>query len=252
MAGDSSSLTADSLAQMKSLLAQAEKVSVENRHLTLSTEKTRLELAETEKDLKWLRSAFESSEKELEQHQQKAAKLRMDLEDERYAEHLHMHGPRPHGRALRFNSYAFSRAKSQTHNASLCQQSQGEEAQGRARAGDEPAREDEPGERGRGDPEASGRDQGVQGHSQVRRVLRPPEAGTRPAPTVPSRAERAHNFIPCAEHDAPGSAILQVVITKCFHLFCSNCIQRNLEIRHRKCPACGAPFGQNDVKEVNI
>lgn len=44
----------------------------------------------------------------------------------------------------------------------------------------------------------------------------------------------------------------QVVITKCFHLFCSPCIQRNLEIRHRKCPGCGTPFGQSDVREVKI
>ncbi|XP_078155024.1 histone mono-ubiquitination 2 isoform X2 [Carex rostrata] len=44
----------------------------------------------------------------------------------------------------------------------------------------------------------------------------------------------------------------EVVITKCFHLFCSQCIQRNLEIRHRKCPGCGTPFGQNDVREVKI
>lgn len=45
---------------------------------------------------------------------------------------------------------------------------------------------------------------------------------------------------------------LQVVITKCYHLFCYPCIQRNLEIRHRKCPGCGTPFGQNDVREVKI
>ncbi|WOL14203.1 E3 ubiquitin-protein ligase [Canna indica] len=44
----------------------------------------------------------------------------------------------------------------------------------------------------------------------------------------------------------------EVVITKCFHLFCYPCIQRNLEIRHRKCPGCGTPFGQNDVREVKI
>lgn len=44
----------------------------------------------------------------------------------------------------------------------------------------------------------------------------------------------------------------EVVITKCFHLFCSPCIQRNLELRHRKCPGCGTPFGQNDVREVKI
>ncbi|CAA0841607.1 E3 ubiquitin-protein ligase BRE1-like 2 [Striga hermonthica] len=44
----------------------------------------------------------------------------------------------------------------------------------------------------------------------------------------------------------------EVVIVKCFHLFCNQCIQRNLEIRHRKCPACGSAFGQNDVRFVKI
>ncbi|XP_073272670.1 E3 ubiquitin-protein ligase BRE1-like 2 isoform X4 [Primulina huaijiensis] len=44
----------------------------------------------------------------------------------------------------------------------------------------------------------------------------------------------------------------EVVILKCFHLFCNQCIQRNLEIRHRKCPGCGTGFGQNDVRFVKI
>lgn len=44
----------------------------------------------------------------------------------------------------------------------------------------------------------------------------------------------------------------EVVIVKCYHLFCNQCIQRNLEIRHRKCPACGTAFGQNDVRFVKI
>ncbi|XP_071712414.1 E3 ubiquitin-protein ligase BRE1-like 2 [Rutidosis leptorrhynchoides] len=44
----------------------------------------------------------------------------------------------------------------------------------------------------------------------------------------------------------------EVVIVKCYHLFCNPCIQRNLEIRHRKCPACGMAFGQNDVRFVKI
>ncbi|CAO2834313.1 unnamed protein product [Amaranthus hypochondriacus] len=44
----------------------------------------------------------------------------------------------------------------------------------------------------------------------------------------------------------------EVVIVKCYHLFCNACIQRNLEIRHRKCPACGTPFGQSDVRFVKI
>ncbi|KAI8573059.1 hypothetical protein RHMOL_Rhmol01G0249200 [Rhododendron molle] len=44
----------------------------------------------------------------------------------------------------------------------------------------------------------------------------------------------------------------EVVIVKCFHLFCNPCIQRNLEIRHRKCPGCGTAFGQSDVRFVKI
>ncbi|XP_056175934.1 E3 ubiquitin-protein ligase BRE1-like 2 isoform X3 [Syzygium oleosum] len=44
----------------------------------------------------------------------------------------------------------------------------------------------------------------------------------------------------------------EVVIVKCFHLFCNQCIQRNLEIRHRKCPGCGTAFGQNDVHFVKM
>ncbi|KAK9273851.1 hypothetical protein L1049_018663 [Liquidambar formosana] len=44
----------------------------------------------------------------------------------------------------------------------------------------------------------------------------------------------------------------EVVIVKCYHLFCNPCIQRNLEIRHRKCPGCGTAFGQNDVRFVKI
>uniref|UniRef100_A0A7N0VA89 E3 ubiquitin protein ligase n=1 Tax=Kalanchoe fedtschenkoi TaxID=63787 RepID=A0A7N0VA89_KALFE len=44
----------------------------------------------------------------------------------------------------------------------------------------------------------------------------------------------------------------EVVITKCFHLFCHPCIQRIVDSRHRKCPSCSASFGVNDVKAVYI
>ncbi|KAI5061234.1 hypothetical protein GOP47_0023739 [Adiantum capillus-veneris] len=44
----------------------------------------------------------------------------------------------------------------------------------------------------------------------------------------------------------------EVVITKCFHLFCNPCVQKSLDSRHRKCPACGAVFGPNDVRTVYI
>lgn len=42
----------------------------------------------------------------------------------------------------------------------------------------------------------------------------------------------------------------QVIITKCYHLFCKECINENLKNRNRKCPACGEKFGQDDVKLV--
>lgn len=42
----------------------------------------------------------------------------------------------------------------------------------------------------------------------------------------------------------------EVAITRCFHLFCRECIDENLRNRSRKCPACGEKFGQDDVKQV--
>lgn len=44
----------------------------------------------------------------------------------------------------------------------------------------------------------------------------------------------------------------EVVITKCYHLFCNSCVQRILDGRNRKCSVCAANFGPNDVKPVYI
>ncbi|TDH70624.1 uncharacterized protein CCR75_005093 [Bremia lactucae] len=41
-----------------------------------------------------------------------------------------------------------------------------------------------------------------------------------------------------------------VIITKCFHIFCKECIENNLKSRNRKCPTCKKMFGQDDVKTV--
>ncbi|XP_010264387.1 PREDICTED: E3 ubiquitin-protein ligase BRE1-like 1 isoform X2 [Nelumbo nucifera] len=49
-------------------------------------------------------------------------------------------------------------------------------------------------------------------------------------------------------HDRPK----EVVITKCYHLFCNTCVQRILETRQRKCSVCAVSFGPNDVKAVYI
>nr|GME04364.1 E3 ubiquitin-protein ligase BRE1-like 2 isoform X1 [Ipomoea batatas] len=52
--------------------------------------------------------------------------------------------------------------------------------------------------------------------------------------------------------DLPGDCTEPVVIAKCYHMFCYPCIQRNLEMRHQRCPGCGTTFGQNDVKFVKF
>lgn len=44
----------------------------------------------------------------------------------------------------------------------------------------------------------------------------------------------------------------EVVITKCYHLFCNDCIQKLLRNRQRRCPSCGLSFGANDVKSIYI
>eukprot|EP01039_Chlorochromonas_danica_P004991 gene4991-5481_t len=41
-----------------------------------------------------------------------------------------------------------------------------------------------------------------------------------------------------------------VAITRCYHLFCRDCIEENIRNRSRKCPACGEKFGQDDVANV--
>ncbi|KAG6512377.1 hypothetical protein ZIOFF_030488 [Zingiber officinale] len=44
----------------------------------------------------------------------------------------------------------------------------------------------------------------------------------------------------------------EVVIAKCYHLFCHQCVQRTVSNRQRKCPTCGASFSPNDVKPIYI
>ena len=42
------------------------------------------------------------------------------------------------------------------------------------------------------------------------------------------------------------------LLTKCCHMFCHDCIQENLRTRNRKCPECGTPFGQAEVKPIYL
>ncbi|KAM3354324.1 hypothetical protein ACQJBY_025161 [Aegilops geniculata] len=166
--------------QMKAYVAQAIKASSENRHHAITIEKTLLEVSEAEKELKWLRSAVGSSEKEYEQNQKKIAELRTELERERSEK--------------RKLEEAYEEVK-----------------------------------------------------NEVMELISENEEAT--IQKLQDEINDCKAILKCGVcFDRPK----EVVITKCFHLFCSTCIQRNLELRHRKCPGCGTPFGQNDVREVKI
>lgn len=41
-----------------------------------------------------------------------------------------------------------------------------------------------------------------------------------------------------------------VILTKCWHTFCSQCIRKMVVTRNRKCPGCQTHFGQGDVKSI--
>ena len=40
------------------------------------------------------------------------------------------------------------------------------------------------------------------------------------------------------------------VIVKCMHVFCRVCLDTRIETRQRKCPNCGEPFGQGDIRNI--
>lgn len=42
------------------------------------------------------------------------------------------------------------------------------------------------------------------------------------------------------------------VLTKCFHVFCFDCLQKRYESRQRKCPKCNAGFGANDYRKLYL
>lgn len=43
-----------------------------------------------------------------------------------------------------------------------------------------------------------------------------------------------------------------VVLLKCMHVFCKECIDIRLETRQRKCPNCTESFSANDVKPIYL
>ena len=42
------------------------------------------------------------------------------------------------------------------------------------------------------------------------------------------------------------------ILTKCFHVFCLDCLKTRYETRQRKCPKCNAAFGANDYHRIYL
>ena len=69
---------------MKAVLSEAIKCNQEEKHLHVTLEFAKWELADAEKELKWLKSAVSSSEKEHDQIQKDVLAIELELESERY------------------------------------------------------------------------------------------------------------------------------------------------------------------------
>ncbi|XP_021740269.1 E3 ubiquitin-protein ligase BRE1-like 2 isoform X1 [Chenopodium quinoa] len=166
--------------QMKAIMSEALNHCQEDRHLIVSLERAKWELSDVEKELKWVKSAIASSEKEYEQVQRKTADIQKELGSER---------------------------------------------------NDKKKLEEE------------------LRQWKDRVVEMTAETGEAAIQRLQEEIKDCKSILKCSVcFDRPK----EVVIVKCYHLFCNQCIQRNLEIRHRKCPGCGTAFGQNDVRFVKI
>ncbi|XP_021277938.1 E3 ubiquitin-protein ligase BRE1-like 2 isoform X1 [Herrania umbratica] len=166
--------------QMKVCLTEAIKSTQEDRHFMISLETAKWELADAEKELKWLKSTVTSSDKDYEQVQRKVDEFQVKLDKERS-----------------------QRKKLEEEVMEL--------------------------------------------NSMVAELSS--ETGETAIQKLQDEIKNCKNILKCGVcFDRPK----EVVIVKCYHLFCNPCIQRNLEIRHRKCPGCGTAFGQNDVRFVKI
>ncbi|KAJ9153358.1 hypothetical protein P3X46_026806 [Hevea brasiliensis] len=166
--------------QMKVCLAEAIRSTEEDRHVAVNLETARWELMDAEKELKWLKYAGSSSEKEYEQIQKKIDEVQTELHNERS-----------------------ERKKLEEELKEL--------------------------------------------NDKIAEMSS--ESGEAAIQRLQEELKECKSMLKCSVcSDRPK----EVVIVKCYHLFCNPCIQRNLEIRHRKCPGCGTAFGQSDVRFVKI
>ncbi|WCJ32437.1 E3 ubiquitin-protein ligase BRE1-like 2 [Euphorbia peplus] len=166
--------------QMKACMTEAIRSTEEDRHFSVKLDTARWELMDADKELKWLKYAVASSEKEHEQIQKKMDQVLSELNNERT-------------------------------------------------------------ERKKLDEEL------MEVNDKIAEMTS--ESGEATIQRIQDEIKECKSMLKCSVcSDRPK----EVVIVKCYHLFCNPCIQRNLEIRHRKCPGCGTAFGQSDVRFVKI
>ncbi|KAF7237550.1 E3 ubiquitin-protein ligase BRE1A [Varanus komodoensis] len=65
--------------------------------------------------------------------------------------------------------------------------------------------------------------------------------------TSPIRSPKARLTCPCCNMRKKDA-----VLTKCFHVFCFECVKTRYDTRQRKCPKCNAAFGANDFHRIYI
>ena len=64
---------------------------------------------------------------------------------------------------------------------------------------------------------------------------------------TPRRPPQARLTCPCCN-----ARKKDAVLTKCFHVFCFECVKSRYDTRQRKCPKCNAAFGAHDFHRVYI
>uniref|UniRef100_A0A673WAR9 E3 ubiquitin protein ligase n=1 Tax=Salmo trutta TaxID=8032 RepID=A0A673WAR9_SALTR len=92
--------------------------------------------------------------------------------------------------------------------------------------------------------------------AQVSTLPNPIEKAKKPAETVRNGDDilneeindyKARLTCPCCN-----SRVKDAVLTKCFHVFCFECVKTRYDTRQRKCPKCNAAFGANDFHRIYI
>ncbi|KAA3470942.1 E3 ubiquitin-protein ligase BRE1-like 2 isoform X3 [Gossypium australe] len=214
--------------QIKVCLTDAVKFTQEDRHFMICLETAKWELADAEKEFKWLKSAAASSEKDYEQLQRKVDEFQMKLDKEQIW--VSVAGTLTEMKCwsniallfIAYHSIMCAGISSRDSRGTGCYNGQQSQRKKLEEELDEL-------------------------NSKVAELSS--ETGETAIQKLQDEIKNCKNILKCGVcFDRPK----EVVIVKCYHLFCNPCIQRNLEIRHRKCPGCGTAFGQNDVRFVKI